>query len=127
MTNLSLTSTLHRAIAFLIPKRLQVCSTQQKADDMPVTPVFSSAAARAEGWDVFECETREDGSVHAEIQRLVGIDGSASRFEDDDAAWEHVVARARAGSPLHRAALTIVDPVERALIRFWCSAEDLLP
>jgi len=94
---------------------------------MPVPQDFASASARAEGWDVFDCGPREDGSACKEIQRLDDRSDGISIFDDDGAAWEHVIDRARTGSVLHQSALKLVDPIERGLIRFWCSAEDLLP
>jgi hypothetical protein len=77
---------------------------------------FDHAAARQEGWVLSECDPREDGSGHVEIQRVDNPENGTPVFEDDHAAWKHVVQRARAGSTLHRQALDLADKVERALI-----------
>jgi len=123
----SLTTTLHRVFASFNRTDNQISLALNKAENMSVTQDFASARAQAEGWDVFECGMGENGSTRTEIQRLDRTSIGIATFTGDGAAWEHVVAEARAGSPLHQAALKIVDPVERSLIRFWCSAEDLLP
>ena len=93
---------------------------------MPVPQGFASASARAEGWDVFDCGVRQDGSACREVKWLDDSSDGVSILDDDGTAWEHVIKQARAGSPLHRSALELVDPVERGSIRFWCSTEDLL-
>ena len=123
----SLATTLHRVFSSFSRTGPQVNTIPDKVDDMSVSQGFTAGSAQAEGWDVFDCGVREDGSTCREIQRLDSPSIGVPTFADDGSAWEHVVAKARAGSPLHQAALRIVDPVERSLIRFWCSAEDLLP
>ena len=91
-----------------------------------VSCVYQAALARAEGWGVFFRGERGDGSPCYELQALDGGTPGGAGFEDDVRAWEHVVAQARAGSSLHRAALGTVDPVELRVIRYWCAAEDLV-
>lgn len=68
-------------------------------------------AAIAEGWTI---STRDDGGF--EIQRLddpeewPGFDPEKGRvFETDEQVWEHVIARAWAGSPNHKAALAFIE------------------
>jgi hypothetical protein len=78
--------------------------------------VFGPSLAEAEGWDVFACGCREDGSPRVEIQRIDPPQAGAPVFADDNDAWRHVVTRARAGSALHLRALKMVDPIERMLI-----------
>ena len=127
MTIPSLATTLHRVFSSFGRAKPQISAAPDKAGDVSITQAFASYSAHAERWDVFDCGIREDGSIRREIQRLDCSPTGAPIFGDDGAAWEHVVAQARAGSKLHQAALRIVDPVERGLIRFWCSAEDVLP
>lgn len=63
----------------------------------------NSAAASAEGWDVSDNGgTSEDGSPL--LERVDDMD----TFDDDPAAWVHVVARALDGSPLHCKALAVI-------------------
>ena len=81
---------------------------------------FDHAAAAREGWAVSDCGPSFEGARQAQLQRLdVPPDGQPA-FADDRDAWMHVVARARAGSSLHRAALDAVDDMERLLIRASC-------
>ena len=93
----------------------------------PTAP-FDHAAAAKEGWAVVDCGPSFEGAPQAQLQRLDAppdckpvnpLRGAA--VEDRD-AWAHVVARARAGSALHRAALDAVDDVERMLIEASCGA-----
>lgn len=62
-----------------------------------------SAAATREGWDIF------DNSDHGlRIEHIDSPeDGSSPAFESDQDAFEHVAARAAAGSRLHFKALAI--------------------
>lgn len=85
----------------------------------PTIP-FDPAAAEREGWGVFDCGPSFEGAPQAQLQRLDAPPGGQPAFGDDHAAWMHVVARARAGSALHRAALDAVDDIERLLIRAAC-------
>ena len=126
MTVPGLATTLHRVFSSFSRQPTQISMSPNEADDMLVKQVFDTAIAHTEGWDVFDCGLREDGSACREIQRLDNGPIGSPIFADDGAAWEHVVLQARAGSKVHLTALTIVDPVEQGLIRFWCSAEDLL-
>ena len=96
--------------------------------DLPATPhAFRSDLAQAEGWDVFDCGRREDGTPRIEIQRLDSVAPGQPRFRTDGAAWEHVVARALQGSTLHLTALAMLDPTERKMIRLWCPTAARLP
>lgn len=81
---------------------------------------YDEAAAFAEGWGVFDCGCHDDGSRRIELQRLDAPHAGAPRFRGDHEAWHHVVARSRAGSRLHAAALAAVDPVERLVIEANC-------
>ena len=83
---------------------------------------FSSAEANAEGWDVFDCGRREDGSARAELRRVDCPENLDPVFPNDQEAWEHVVAKARAGSTLHLQGLRHIDPVERFLIETHCGS-----
>jgi hypothetical protein len=85
---------------------------------------FNAELARAEGWDIFDCGLRDDGSPRIEIQRLDNPAADQSVFDTHHAAWDHVVARAQAGSGLHLQALRIVDPIERKLIAHFCAVPD---
>lgn len=89
-------------------------------DDTAPAQAFSSANARAEGWDVFECGVHEDGSPRVQIQRLDDPGSGPPVFAGDAEAWQHIVERARQGSALHLQALRRVDPVERLLIEASC-------
>ena len=93
----------------------------ERADsDCPVVAGYDFRHAHAEGWDVFDCGLREDGSPRIELQRLDNPACGTPLFSGDDAAWQHVVDRARQGSELHIAALRMVDPVERMSIEAKC-------
>ena len=85
---------------------------------LPTT--FDHDAAAREGWAVRDCGPSFEGAAQAQLQRLDAPPGSQPAFGDDREAWMHVVARARAGSALHRAALDAVDDMERLLIRASC-------
>ena len=85
---------------------------------LPIT--FDYAAAAKEGWAVSDCGPSFEGATQVQLQRLdVPPDGQPA-FADDRDVWMHVVARARAGSSLHRDALAAVDDMERMLIRASC-------
>ncbi len=83
-------------------------------------PDFDTAAAQREGWTVAEAEPNADGSPGVQLQRLDDPEDGPPQFPGDREVWEHVVARARAGSDLHRQALALVDPFERCLIEATC-------
>jgi hypothetical protein len=78
---------------------------------------YDEAQAHREGWTVARRGPREDGSEWVEVRR-VGAEGC--RFVDDESARHYVVAQARAGSDLHRAALDLCDTLERELLRVFC-------
>lgn len=82
--------------------------------------------AFAEGWGVFDCGYRDDGSRRIELQRLDDAPSEPPRFDDDTAAWRHVVAAAASGSRRHAAALASLDPIERLAIEAacgWCPGQ----
>ncbi|MBE7210590.1 MAG: hypothetical protein INR65_06185, partial [Gluconacetobacter diazotrophicus] len=83
-------------------------------------PAFNTAAAQREGWIVADAEPNTDGSPGVQLQRLDDPEDGPLQFPGDKEVWEHVVARARAGSDLHRQALALVDPFERCLIEATC-------
>ena len=58
---------------------------------------FDEAQALAEGWGVFDCGSRDDGSPRIELQRIDSPAYGTPRFQGDEAAWQHVVQRARTG------------------------------
>ncbi|MGA9867269.1 MAG: hypothetical protein WBQ75_12630 [Acetobacteraceae bacterium] len=64
-------------------------------DRPPLANVFNSRLAHAEGWDVFDCGLREDGSPRTEIQRIDCPDEGEPVRADNSDAWRHVVERAR--------------------------------
>lgn len=78
-------------------------------------PAYSQREAHHEGWTLART-CYPDGSETVEIRRF----DADSPFADDEGARHHVVAWARAGSPLHRAALDLCDPTERKLLRLFC-------
>lgn len=122
----SLKPTLHRALRHLA--RTMPQASPRHPPDPPASPhALQCELAQAEGWDVFDCGRREDGTPRIEIQRLDGVAPGQPRFRTDRAAWEHVVARALEGSALHLAALAMLDPTERKLIRLWCPTAARLP
>ena len=125
MTVPSLTTTINRMLNDLTRTKTQTGISPNSDGDVPLMRVFRSELAQAEGWDVFECGLREDGSARVEIQRLDNPAAGQPTFETDHAAWDHVVARARAGSALHLRALQMVDPTERKLIRCFCAPWEL--
>ncbi len=83
-------------------------------------PPSTATAAHREGWTVSETEPNADGTPGVQLQRLDDPQDGAPLFPGDKEVWEHVVARARAGSDLHRQALALVDPFERCLIEATC-------
>ena len=94
---------------------------------MPTLPMnhaqaFDHNAAQREGWDVFDCGPDGHGKPRMQLQRLDAPEDKEPSFAGDLWAWRHVVARARAGSALHRAALDAVDETKRGLIRTTCGA-----
>ncbi len=88
---------------------------------IPATPSFPFdwTVAEREGWGLAEAGFHTNGTPIMELQ---AIGDGRPDLADDQAAWAHVVGRARQGSDLHRAALAAVDDVERALIEATCGA-----
>ncbi len=97
---------------------MQVLMTIPAAPSAP----FDNTVAEQEGWGLFFCGPNPEGTQELQIQRIDCSEDGEPPFDSDEAAWRHVVTRARAGSDLHRAALVAVDPVERALIEATCGA-----
>jgi len=94
----------------------------------PPTPPASPVAdldlrtAWKEGWTLAYLGLLSDGSHRIELKRIDIPAAGAPGFGEDHDAWDHVVARARAGSALHRDALARVDRVERLLIEASCGS-----
>ena len=88
---------------------------------IPATPSFrfDQTVAEREGWGLAGAGFHADGTPITELQ---AIQDGHSDLTDDQAAWRHVVARARLGSDLHRAALAAVGDMERTLIEATCGA-----
>ena len=88
----------------------------------PASPVadLDLRTAWQEGWTLAFLGLLSDGSHRIELKRIDTPVGGAPGFAADHDAWSHVVARARAGSALHRNALARVDQVERLLIEASC-------
>ena len=97
---------------------MQVLMTIPASPDAP----FDSSVAADEGWGVIDAGPAPDGGMLLQLHRIAGPAGSSGAFGGDEDAWAHVVARARAGSALHRAALAAVNDIERALIEATCGA-----
>lgn len=95
---------------------LQLPDKPGRASDDPP----SSFDAQPEGWDVFDCGLRDDGTPRIELQRLDSPPRGTPLFRSDEDAWQHVVRHARAGSIPHQRALQMVDPVERLPIEAKC-------
>ncbi len=96
------------------PLQLSGKSDQAQKDFSP------SVSLQAEGWGVFDCGERDDGTPRLELQRLDNPPGGTPAFRSDQNAWEHVVRHARAGSCPYQRALRMVDPVERLAIEATC-------
>ncbi len=75
--------------------------------------------AEREGWGLAGAGAHTDGT---QIMELQAIHDGHPDLADEHAAWAHVMARARQGSDLHRAALAAVDDAERTLIEATCGA-----
>ena len=87
----------------------------------PAAP-FDNSVAADEGWGVIDAGPAPDGGMLLQLHRIAGPSEGSAVFGGDEDAWAHVVARARAGSELHRAALAAVNDIERALIEATCGA-----
>ena len=103
------------------------CSQPRTATMQIGSSTYCADLAYGEGWGMFYCGHRQDGTACYELQALDESTPGGAGFADDVSVWEHVVEQARNGSPLHLAALEIIDCVELRLIRYWCSAGDLAP
>jgi hypothetical protein len=118
---------IRRVVKSLGGFRLEIADAEERNTERAPADAFRSEMARAEGWDIFDCGVRDDGTPRVELQRIDRPAAGTLRFETDHAAWEHVVARAREGSALHLQALQLVDATERKLIQAFCGAPDLPP
>ncbi|WP_292531529.1 hypothetical protein [Methylocystis sp.] len=94
----------------------QLATNKKGAAFFAPLDAFDHDAARHDGWVLSDCGFNRDGTQHVEIQKFDNPQGGAPRFAEDNAAWAHVVARARAGSLLHIQALELVDRRERLAI-----------
>ena len=81
---------------------------------------FDYEAAHQEGWTLFNYGHYKDGVPHVQIQKLDKLKATEGGFSSDLDAWTHVVEHARQGSPLHMAALNLVDRRERLGITAHC-------
>lgn len=62
-----------------------------------------NAAVQPEGWAIFNTlGTQDDGDWRIERDDEAGV------FDDDMAAWNHILSRAQAGSVVHRKALSFI-------------------
>ena len=95
-------------------------TTLDRLSGPAIGEAFDEAQALAEGWGVFDCGSRDDGSPRIELQRIDSPACGTPRLQGDEAAWQHVVQRARTGSIPHQHALRRVDPVERLAIEAKC-------
>ena len=88
---------------------------------IPTAPSFpfERTVAERKDWVLADASFHTDGMPVMELQATQ--DGHPDLI-DDQAAWKHVVAHARQGSDLHRAALAAVDNVERTLFEATCGA-----
>jgi hypothetical protein len=118
---------IRRVVKSLGVFRLEIADAEERNTERAPADAFRSKMARAEGWDIFDCGVRDDGTPHVELQRVDSPAAGTSRFDTDHAAWEHVVGRARKGSALHVQALQMVDATERNLIQAFCGLPDLPP
>jgi hypothetical protein len=118
---------MRRLVNFLGVFRLEIADADGRSSERAPADTFCSEMARAEGWDIFDCGERDDGTPYIELQRVNSPAAGTLRFETDHAAWEHVGARAREGSGLHAQALQLVDATERKLIQAFCGPPDLPP
>ncbi len=94
------------------------------APTLPVSPIadLDLRTAWQEGWTLTYLGLLSDGSHRIELKRIDTPAVGALGFGEDHDAWDHVVARARAGSALHRDALARVDRLERMLIEASCGS-----
>ena len=82
---------------FGAPARVHLYATLTQLLQLPDKPgtasdnAPSSFDAQAEGWDVFDCGLRGDGTSHIELQRLDSPPCGTPLFRSDEDAWRHVV------------------------------------
>jgi len=81
---------------------------------------FDYDAAHQEGWTLSNYGTYKDGTPHVELQRLDKLKVEDGGFSSDLDAWIYVVAHARQVSPLHLAALSLIDRREKLGIEAHC-------
>jgi hypothetical protein len=86
---------IRRVVKSLGVFRLEIADAEERNTERAPADAFRSEMARAEGWDIFDCGVRDDGTPHVELQRVDSPAAGTSRFDTDHAAWEHVVGRAR--------------------------------
>jgi hypothetical protein len=70
--------------------------------DIEQIPDFDNGLAEVEGWGIFDCQGSESGAFK------LCRDDATEIFENDDQAWDFVVARALEGSGYHIAALRYI-------------------
>ena len=101
-----------------------IATAPDAAPTPPASPVadLDLRAAWQEGWTLTFLGVMSDGSNRVELTRVAITPGGITGFARDQDAWEHVVTRARAGSALHRDALTRLDRLERMLVEAFCGA-----
>lgn len=88
------------------PEGRAVAEGRMNADGSDVEPEQAwRKTAEAEGWNIFET------NADVEEQERLMRDDEDGRFEDDEAAWTHVVSCAAAGSLPHIAALEYLKAV----------------
>jgi hypothetical protein len=94
------------------------------APTLPASPVadLDLRTAWQEGWTLAFLGLLSDGRHRIELKRIDTPAAGTLGFAGDHDAWVHVVARARAGSALHRDALARVDRLERMLIEASCGS-----
>jgi len=90
------------------------------AAPIPAIDNFDYDAAHWEGWTLSNLGRYRDRTLHVELQRLDRRKTADGGFSIDRDAWAHAVKRAREGSPLHLAALSLIDRRERLAITADC-------
>jgi len=81
---------------------------------------FDYEAARRDGWTLVDCGYYGDGARRIELRKHERPPFGAPCFREDRDAWLHVATRAHSGSPLHCAALDLIDRRERLAIDAAC-------
>jgi hypothetical protein len=100
---------------------MQASPTIDQSNNPHNPDLFDIQIAEREGWTVtnLAADERADG-VPRQIGCFKSSDHASPIFLTDRAAWLHVVEQARTGSALHRAALRLIDPIERLAIENVC-------